>query len=102
MSAVIPFPRRSATMLTQKDLMERWRYDSVRNIQRIRKEFGLEPSDFTGITPLFALEDVQRVEEARREKRMKILERCQSQRRAANILTLKEIRAREGKRKAKR
>jgi hypothetical protein len=81
---------RETKLLTQKDLMSKWGC-TVRTIQRTRKEFGLLPVDFYGVNPLFTPEDVARVEEMRRVKRMEWLERkAKAARKSSAILTVKD------------
>lgn len=89
-------------LLTQKDLMQRWGV-TPRTVQRHRKEFGLEPCDFTGINPVFRVEDVEAMEERRRAKRREFLNRQSKGKNSGRfgaILSLKEIRQKAGKRRA--
>jgi hypothetical protein len=55
--------------LSNKDLMQRMGFNSVRSIQRLRSEYGLKPVGWWGINPLFAVEDVERVEKLLNKKR---------------------------------
>lgn len=83
--------------LSQKDLMLRWGCNSVRTIQRTRKEYGLEPVEFFGINPLFSLEDVERVEEARRKRQLRRMKRQQKQKAIGGLLTIRQLRKAKGR-----
>jgi hypothetical protein len=83
----------SAGLLSQKELCDELGVKSLRQVQRIRKRFGLEPVDFTGINPVFSREDVERVKEARRQSLADLNRRRRAQHTVGGILTLRQIRA---------
>jgi hypothetical protein len=80
-------------LLTQKDLADELGVTSLRQVQRIRQRFGLEPVAFTGINPVFSPQDVERVKEARRQSLMELNRKRRAQTTVGGILTLKQIRA---------
>lgn len=82
--------------LSQKDLMQRWECDSIRTVQRHRKKYGLEPVAFRGNAPLFSLQDVEALEEARREDGLRRLTRQRKfgKSHIGGILTLRQLKAR--------
>lgn len=74
------------------DLMERWQA-SKRTVERHIRRFFLKPRDFTGREPVFYLADVQAME-ARRVEEFK---RVYKYEKPAQILTVKQVKARAGK-----
>lgn len=75
--------------ITQKDLAVRWTV-SLRTVQRDVKRFDLEPVDYVGIQPVFDERDVRRMEQRRKEFRMK---KAGYKSNKGRILSMKELRA---------
>lgn len=86
-------------LMSQKDLMRRKGYNSVRSVQRFRKEFGLLPASFWGVNPLFTLEAVELAEAAEEKKRLAMLKRKMARARACKLISIKQARRRAGRRR---
>lgn len=94
---------RQKGLLTQKDLCLRWNM-SIRTVQRERERFGLEPVDFYGNNPLFTLDEVEKMEEARRLRGIQRLlkrKRVPRDRITGRIVSMKELRAAKPQRNVK-
>lgn len=93
-----------ANLLTQKDLMARWGFNSIRSVQRARARFKLMPVDFWANQPLFAPADVARMEENRKKHIAEELQRAAKVCRkkiCSKLVSLKEARRRAGRKARK-
>lgn len=88
--------------LTNKELQDEFGVRSVRSVNRIRKEFGLMPVGFVGYMPIFSRDDVARVKAARVAKRTHAYAMRPHRRGKSGIYSVKELRRRANRGKAKR
>jgi hypothetical protein len=89
-------------LLTQKDLAEELGVTSLRQVQRIRHRFNLEPVAFTGINPVFDPVEVARVKAERIAALSALNKKRRGQKTVGGILTLKQIRAKAKRTKAEK
>lgn len=87
-------------LLSQKDIVSRMGFTSVRSVQRFRKKYGLNPKSFWGLNPLFELADVEEAERRAEKERMA---RLRSAKRIAHckLISVKQARRRAGRKARK-
>jgi hypothetical protein len=87
--------------LSQKDLLARMGFNSVRSIQRIRVRYGLTPVGWWGINPLFDISDVERIEKLIAKERAEKMCSKMKHARSFRLVSINQARRRAGRKARK-